>query len=41
MVEHGPLVDGISGRPELSVDGLSFERYAEPLANLALVGQTE
>jgi hypothetical protein len=41
MVERGPLVDGISGRPELSVDGFPFERYVKPLANLALVGKSE
>jgi hypothetical protein len=31
MVERGPLVDGVSGRPSVGVDGLPFERYAEPL----------
>jgi hypothetical protein len=35
MVEHGPLVDGMSGKPALTVDGLPFERYAEPLRRLA------
>jgi hypothetical protein len=35
MVEHGPLVDGVTGRPTVSVDGLSFDRYAEPLRQLA------
>jgi hypothetical protein len=34
MVEQGPLVDGVSGQPSISVDGLSFERYAEPLRRL-------
>ncbi len=34
MVEQGPLVDGMTGRPEVSVDGLTFERYAEPLRRL-------
>jgi len=34
MVEEGPLVDGMTGRPEVSVDGLAFERYAEPLRQL-------
>jgi hypothetical protein len=37
MVERGPLVDGMSGQPDLSVDGFAFERYAEPLGRLALV----
>jgi hypothetical protein len=34
MVEQGPLVDGVSGQPSITVDGLSFERYAEPLRRL-------
>lgn len=37
MVARGPLVDGVTGRPTLSVDGLSFERYAEPLRQLRTV----
>jgi hypothetical protein len=32
MVERGPLVDGVIGRPTATVDGLSWEEYAEPLA---------
>ncbi|MCI0455867.1 MAG: DUF4392 domain-containing protein [Gemmataceae bacterium] len=35
MVEGGPLVDGVTGEPTATVDGLSFERYAEPLQRLA------
>ena len=35
MVEKGPLVDGVSGQPSLTVDGLSFDRYAEPLRRFA------
>jgi hypothetical protein len=34
MVEQGPLVDGVSGLPTVSVDGLTFERYVEPLRRL-------
>jgi D-glutamate cyclase len=34
MVEQGPLVDGVTARPTVSVDGLSFEEYAEPLRRL-------
>ncbi len=34
MVENGPLVDGVSGQPTVSVDGLSFEDYAKPLRQL-------
>jgi D-glutamate cyclase len=35
MVERGPLVDGLTGQQTLSVDGLPFEQYAEPLRRLA------
>jgi hypothetical protein len=35
MVEHGPLVDGVLGRPGVSVDGLPFDRYAEVMTRLA------
>ena len=28
MVERGPLVDGRSGKPEVTVDGLPWEKYA-------------
>jgi hypothetical protein len=38
MVERGPLVDGVTGKPTVSVDGLPFERYAEPLRRLAELG---
>jgi hypothetical protein len=38
MVEAGPLVDGVRGEPAVSVDGLDFDRYAEPLRRLAEVG---
>ncbi|HKI38209.1 MAG TPA: glutamate cyclase domain-containing protein [Gemmataceae bacterium] len=31
MVERGPLVDGVAGRPTATVDGLTWEQYAEPL----------
>jgi hypothetical protein len=34
MVNYGPLVDGTSGLPAVAVDGLPFERYAEPLRRL-------
>ena len=37
MVKKGPLVDGLSGQPSVTVDGLSFERYAEPLRRLASI----
>src|SRR5205085_1995817 len=31
MVERGPLVDGVTGQTTVSVDGLAFDRYVEPL----------
>jgi hypothetical protein len=31
MVERGPLVDGVIGKPLVSVDGLPFDRFAEVL----------
>src|SRR5262249_29846254 len=34
MVERGPLVDGVTGKATVSVDGLEFERYAEPLRRI-------
>ncbi len=34
MVEQGPLVDGVTGKRTVTVDGLSFERYAEPLQRI-------
>jgi D-glutamate cyclase len=35
MIDHGPLVDGMSGEQTLSVDGFPFDRYAQPLRRLA------
>jgi hypothetical protein len=35
MVERGPLVDGATGQPTMTVDGLTFDRYLEPLHRLA------
>jgi D-glutamate cyclase len=34
MVEKGPLVDGPTGLPTVSVDGLAFEDYVKPLRQL-------
>jgi hypothetical protein len=34
MVERGPLVDGVTGRPSVTVDDLSFESYVQPLVSL-------
>jgi D-glutamate cyclase len=30
MVEQGPLVDGVTAQPTVTVDGLSFEEYVKP-----------
>jgi hypothetical protein len=38
MVEQGPLVDGVTGQPAVAVDGLSFERYIEPLRHMGEIG---
>jgi hypothetical protein len=35
MVQRGPLVDGVTGLPTATVDGLHFDRYAEVLRKLA------
>ena len=37
MVERGPLVDGVTGRPTATVDGLTWEQYAEPLTRIGQV----
>ncbi len=37
MVKEGPLVDGVTGQQTATVDGLEFERYAEPLRRLATI----
>jgi hypothetical protein len=34
MVDQGPLVDGVTGKPRATVDGLTFDRYVEPLTKL-------
>jgi D-glutamate cyclase len=34
MVEKGPLVDGVTGKPTVSVDGLPFEEYVKPLRRI-------
>jgi hypothetical protein len=37
MVEQGPLVDGVTGKQTATVDGLEFERYAEPLRRIGTI----
>jgi hypothetical protein len=34
MVEQGPLVDGVTAKPTVTVDGLAFDDYAEPLRRI-------
>lgn len=34
MVQAGPLVDGVTGKPTATVDGLSWERYSEVLTRI-------
>jgi hypothetical protein len=40
MVEEGPLVDGVTGRQSVSVDGLDFDRYASVLRRIGEIGLT-
>ncbi len=37
MVRRGPLVDGVTGQPTLTVDGLAFDRYSEVLQKLSAI----
>jgi D-glutamate cyclase len=34
MVEQGPLVDGVTAKQTVTVDGLTFDDYAEPLRRI-------
>ncbi|MBX9580443.1 MAG: DUF4392 domain-containing protein [Gemmataceae bacterium] len=34
MVKAGPLVDGVTGRQSATVDGLTWDEYAEPLTRI-------
>jgi D-glutamate cyclase len=34
MVERGPLVDGVTGKPTVTVDGLPFDEYVKPLRRI-------
>jgi hypothetical protein len=41
MISEGPLVDGVTGLPTLTVDGIPFDRYVEPLHQLnSILGNT-
>jgi hypothetical protein len=37
MVEEGPLVDGVAGKPTPTVDGLTWERYADVLVKIGSI----
>jgi hypothetical protein len=37
IVEHGPLVDGVTGQRTPTVDGLSFDEYAKPLLRIGAI----
>jgi hypothetical protein len=34
MIEGGPLVDGVTAKPTVTVDGLSFEDHVKPLVEI-------
>ncbi|QDU22922.1 glutamate cyclase domain-containing protein [Urbifossiella limnaea] len=34
MVREGPLVDGVTGKPTATVDGLTWDEYARPLVRI-------
>jgi hypothetical protein len=34
MVKEGPLVDGVTGKQTATVDGLTWEQYAEVLTRI-------
>jgi hypothetical protein len=37
MVEQGPLVDGVTAQRMATVDGIAFERHAEPLREIGKI----
>jgi hypothetical protein len=39
MVKAGPLVDGVTGKVSVSVDGLSWDEYAKPFQELAKLAE--
>jgi hypothetical protein len=41
MVEQGPLVDGVTAKQTVSVDGLAFDDYAEPLRQIGKILEAE
>jgi hypothetical protein len=41
MVDQGPLVDGVTGRQTVTVDGLAFDDYADPLRRIGEILEKE
>ena len=39
MVERGPLVDGVVGKPSVTVDGLTWEQYSAVLQQIVSCGK--
>jgi D-glutamate cyclase len=39
MVRAGPLVDGVKGEASVSVDGIEFDAYIDPVAEMMRTGQ--
>jgi hypothetical protein len=37
MVQEGPLVDGVTGEPTITVDGIAFDRYVEKLRRIGAI----
>jgi hypothetical protein len=37
MVQKGPLVDGVTGKPTITVDGIAFDRYVGKLQRLGTI----
>ncbi|MFO0803933.1 MAG: DUF4392 domain-containing protein [Gemmataceae bacterium] len=40
MVKAGPLVDGVTGKPTATVDGLTWDEYAKPLIRIREILET-
>ena len=41
MVAAGPLVDGVTGQPSATVDGLTWEQYADVLVRIGFLAKAE
>ena len=40
LVREGPLVDGVTGKPTTTVDGLSWGEYVKPLIRIREILET-